>query len=78
MKVKVTRNFQITIPVEMREKLDIKEGDYVEVALDEREGAIIVKPYRRKWTTLKLGRRLTPEEIEEIVREATNEIASSY
>jgi AbrB family looped-hinge helix DNA binding protein len=78
MKVKVTRNFQITIPVEMREKLDIKEGDYVEVALDEREGAIIVKPYRRKWTTLKLGRRLTPEEIEEIVREATNEVASSY
>jgi hypothetical protein len=46
--------------------------------LDEREGAIIVKPYRRRWTTLKLGRRLTPEEIEEIVREATNEVASSY
>jgi len=78
MKVKVTRNFQITIPAEMREKLEIKEGDYVEVMLDEREGAIIVKPYRRRWTTLKLGRRLTPEEIEEIVREATNKVASSY
>jgi AbrB family looped-hinge helix DNA binding protein len=78
MKVKVTRHFQITIPAEMREKLEIKEGDYVEVMFDEREGAIIVKPYRRRWTTLKLGRRLTPEEIEEIVREATNEVASSY
>jgi len=78
MKVKVTRHFQITIPAEMREKLEIKEGDYVEVMLDEHEGAIIVKPYRRRWTTLKLGRRLTPEEIEEIVREATNEVASSY
>jgi len=62
----------------MREKLEIKEGDYVEVMFDEREGAIIVKPYRRRWTTLKLGRRLTSEEIEEIVREATNEVASSY
>jgi AbrB family looped-hinge helix DNA binding protein len=78
MKVKVTRHFQITIPAEMREKLEIKEGDYVEVMFDEREGAIIVKPYRRRWTTLKLGRRLTSEEIEEIVREATNEVASSY
>jgi len=78
MKVKVTRNFQITIPAEIREKLGIREGDYVEVTLSEREGAIIVKPYRRKWTTLRLGRRLTPEEIEEIVREAANEVARGH
>jgi len=78
MKVKVTRNFQITIPAEIREKLGIREGDYVEVTLSERENAIIVKPYRRKWTTLRLGRRLTPEEVEEIVREAVNEVASGH
>jgi len=78
MKVKVTRNFQITIPAEIREKLGIREGDYVEVTLSEHEGAIIVKPYRRKWTTLRLGRRLTPEEIEEIVREAVNEVACGH
>jgi len=75
MRVKVTRNFQITIPVEVRSKLGIKEGDYVEVELDEREGVILVKPYRRRWTTLKLGRRLTPEEIDEVVREALDEAA---
>uniref|UniRef100_A0A7J3X6E7 AbrB/MazE/SpoVT family DNA-binding domain-containing protein n=1 Tax=Thermofilum pendens TaxID=2269 RepID=A0A7J3X6E7_THEPE len=76
MRVKVTRNFQITIPAEVRSKLGIKEGDYVEVELDEREGVILVKPYRRKWTTLRLGRKLTPEEIEEVIREALNEAAS--
>jgi AbrB family looped-hinge helix DNA binding protein len=34
MKVKVTRNFQIAIPAEVREKLDIKEGDLIEEALN--------------------------------------------
>ena len=29
--VKVTRNSQITIPKDIREKLDIKEGDIVEI-----------------------------------------------
>jgi len=57
----------------VRSKLGIKEGDYVEVELDEREGVILVKPCRRKWTTLRLGRRLTPEGIEEIVGEALND-----
>lgn len=34
-RVKVTRNFQVTIPEEIREKMKIKEGDFVEVkALD--------------------------------------------
>jgi AbrB family looped-hinge helix DNA binding protein len=58
MKVKVTRNFQITIPAEIREKLEIKEGDYVEVMLDEREGAIIVKPYRRRWNHVKARQKV--------------------
>jgi AbrB family looped-hinge helix DNA binding protein len=34
MRVKVTRNFQITIPVDVRSRIGIKEGDYVEVELD--------------------------------------------
>jgi len=75
MRVRVTRNFQITIPAVVRSKLGIKEGDYVEVELDEREGVILVRPYRRKWTTLKLGRELSPERIDEIVRETLDEAA---
>jgi hypothetical protein len=34
-----------------------------------------VKPYRRRWTTLRLGRKLSPEEIGGIAREALNEAA---
>ncbi|WP_016730027.1 AbrB/MazE/SpoVT family DNA-binding domain-containing protein [Saccharolobus islandicus] len=57
MKVKVTRNFQVTIPSEIREKLGIKEGDYVEVTLDESNGTMIIKPYIRKWTTIRLNKK---------------------
>ncbi|MFP3301416.1 MAG: AbrB/MazE/SpoVT family DNA-binding domain-containing protein [Caldivirga sp.] len=74
MRVKVTRNFQITIPAEIRSKLDIREGDYVDITLNEKEGVIIIRPYRRRWTTLKLGRNLTPNEIEELIRETSNEV----
>ncbi|MFP3074576.1 MAG: AbrB/MazE/SpoVT family DNA-binding domain-containing protein [Caldivirga sp.] len=74
MRVKVTRNFQITIPAEIRSKLDIREGDYVDITLNEKEGVIIIRPYRRRWTTLKLGRNLTPDEIEELIRETGNEV----
>jgi len=58
--------------------LALEKGNYVEVVPSEREGAIIVKPYRRKWTTLRLDRKLTPEEVEEVVREAANEVASGH
>ncbi len=36
MKVKVTRNYQITIPAEIRRKMGLKLGDVLEVAYDER------------------------------------------
>ncbi|GAB6944226.1 AbrB/MazE/SpoVT family DNA-binding domain-containing protein [Vulcanisaeta sp. JCM 14467] len=77
MKVKVTRNFQITIPAEIREKLGIRVGDYVDVTYDEKEGVIIIRPYRRKWTTYTLGRKMTPEDIEEIISEVNDENANN-
>jgi len=73
MRVKVTRNYQVTIPAEIRSRLGIREGDYVEVTFDEKDGVIIIKPYRIKWTTFKLGRNITPEEVEELIREASND-----
>lgn len=40
--VKVTRNFQISIPKEIRAALQLEEGDYVE--LEERDGQIVLIP----------------------------------
>jgi len=38
--VKVTRNYQVTIPSNIRLKADIKEGSLVKVVYDEKEGVI--------------------------------------
>ena len=41
---KVTRNFQVSIPKEIRDRLRIEQGDIIEV--DERDGEIIMIPKR--------------------------------
>ncbi|BDC17576.1 AbrB/MazE/SpoVT family DNA-binding domain-containing protein [Acidianus sp. HS-5] len=73
MRVKVTRNFQITIPVEVREKLNIKEGEYVDVTANEEEGIIIIKPYRKKWTTVRLGKRINQSDIDKAIEDAIDD-----
>jgi len=40
-KVKVTRNYQVTIPQEVRKKLGIEEGDYVSIDTLSKTSAII-------------------------------------
>jgi len=74
--VKVTRNYQITIPATIREKIGIREGDYVEIIYDEKENVIKITPFRRKRLTIKLGRDVSVEEIEEAVEEFLNEATS--
>jgi len=44
--VKVSRNYQVTIPKKIREKLTIREGDLVVVEYDEANDMLIVKPYK--------------------------------
>lgn len=39
---KITRNFQISIPKEVRERLRLQEGDLIE--LEERDGQIVLIP----------------------------------
>ncbi|ASJ08827.1 AbrB family transcriptional regulator [Thermococcus siculi] len=68
---KVTRNYQITLPAEIRKALGIKEGELLEVELEGEK--IIVKRLKRKRKTLKLGERLTPEEIEKTIEEGMEE-----
>ena len=74
--VKVTRNYQVTIPSIVRAKAGIREGDIVEVWFDEQEGVIKIAPVRRRRLTIRLGRRVTVEEIEEGVEEFLDEATS--
>ncbi|WP_297497817.1 AbrB/MazE/SpoVT family DNA-binding domain-containing protein [Thermococcus sp.] len=68
---KVTRNYQITIPAEIRKALGIKEGEYLSVEL--RGDEIVIKRARKKWKTFRLGRKLTAKELERISEEAMEE-----
>jgi len=71
--VKVTRNYQVTIPASVRKEAGIEEGDLVKVYYDKSEGVIKIYKYRRKRLTIKLGRPLTVEEMEKAVEEALDE-----
>lgn len=44
MLMKITRHGQITLPKVVRERLDLAEGDYVEVEIPDDEKSILLKP----------------------------------
>lgn len=67
MKVKVTRNYQVSIPAEIRRLLGIKLGDILEVRYDEEREEIILRKVEERRRTLRAGRRLSPEEIERLI-----------
>ena len=64
-RVKVTRNYQVTIPASIRDKLGIKEGDILEVYLNGDE--IIMRKTKTSRPRVRLGKKLTLEEIEEAI-----------
>jgi len=68
---KVTRNYQITIPAEIRKALGIKEGEYLTVELRGEE--IVLRRARRMWKTYRLGRKYTLEEMEKMIEESIEE-----
>lgn len=62
---KVNRNFQVTIPKDVRRKAGIERGDTVMVQYDEEEDKVLVTPPKRgKRKTWVLGKRLRVDEIE--------------
>jgi AbrB family looped-hinge helix DNA binding protein len=71
--VKVTRNYQITIPATIRAAMEIREGDVVKVVYDGHEGVIKVIPLKRRRTVIRLGRSISVEEIEKAVEMMMNE-----
>lgn len=63
-RTKVTTKFQLTIPKDIREQIDLRPGEVVEVQLDD-EGEIIIKRFRRVKDPLKvlIGRTIFPRHI---------------
>ena len=71
--VRVTRNYQITIPAEVRRRLGIKAGDrVVEVEGDK----IVIRKASGGLPRIRLGLRLTPEEIDRLVEEGAARCSS--
>jgi Regulators of stationary/sporulation gene expression len=65
--VRVTRNYQITIPAEVRRRLGIKAGDRVVVEVE--GDKIVIRKAGGDLPRIRLGLRLTPEEIDRLVEE---------
>ncbi len=67
VKVKVTRNYQVTIPVEVREFLGIRVGSYIRFVIDPSMGRVYIEKAVTERKRLRLGRKLDPSEIDEII-----------
>ncbi|WP_099211540.1 AbrB/MazE/SpoVT family DNA-binding domain-containing protein [Thermococcus henrietii] len=72
---KVTRNYQITIPAEIRKALGIREGELLEVSIE--GDRIVLRRLRRERKRLKLGKNVTLGEIEKSIEEGMRECMGS-
>jgi looped-hinge helix DNA binding domain, AbrB family len=70
-RVKVTRNYQVTIPASIRNRLSIREGDILEFLIE--DDKIIIKKASSVRPRIRLGKRLTVEEIERDIERGLNE-----
>ncbi|GAB6947853.1 AbrB/MazE/SpoVT family DNA-binding domain-containing protein [Vulcanisaeta sp. JCM 16161] len=61
-KVKVTRNYQVTIPADIRERLGIRIGDVLIVYVE--DDKIVFRKLSDDRKRLTFGRKLTLEDIE--------------
>ncbi|GAB6945323.1 AbrB/MazE/SpoVT family DNA-binding domain-containing protein [Vulcanisaeta sp. JCM 14467] len=65
--VKVTRNYQVTIPASVRERLGIRIGDLLSVEVD--GDRIILRKVVQEIPTIRLGRELTIDDIDRLIEE---------
>lgn len=65
--VKVTRNFQVTIPASVRERLGIRVGDLLSVEVD--GDRIILRKVVQEIPMIRLGRDLTIDDINKLIEE---------
>ncbi len=68
---KLTRNFQLTIPAEIRRSLGLDIGDYVEI--EKEDDKIVLKKVKKERKTIKLGKDLDVEQIEEEIEKGMEE-----
>jgi AbrB family looped-hinge helix DNA binding protein len=73
MKTKITDKFQITIPKEIRKKMNLSQKDSIEWTIE--EGKIIIKPLKRKFLKYKGYIKVGEGNIEEDIQTAKNLIA---
>lgn len=75
---KVTRNYQVTIPVEIRKAVEVKAGDTLVIEYVPEEDAIKLRlPHRGPRKTRKLGHSLTPDDIERSIERGMDECLRS-
>jgi len=73
VRVKVTRNFQVTIPAEIRRALGIREGDLLEVRLE--GGKIVIEKVELELPLIRLGMSVTTEDVERLIEESAEKSA---
>jgi len=69
----VTRNFQVTIPAEIRRALGIREGDLLEVRLE--GGKIVIEKVELELPLIRLGMSVTTEDVERLIEESAEKSA---
>jgi len=75
---KVTRNYQVTIPSEIRKRVKVEAGDRLIVEYVEEEDAIELRlPHRGPRATRKLGHPLASEDIESSIERGMGECLRS-
>lgn len=75
--MKITRNYQTTIPADIRDKLGIKIGDRILVYID--KDRIIMRKLKGDITkiSIKLDKNTDAEYVENVIREVGDEIGRS-
>ena len=65
---KVTRNYQVTIPADVRNRAAVEKGDVLQVEFDESSGVIRLLPPRRGARKIvRLGRKIGLKDIDEAI-----------
>ncbi|WP_338602787.1 AbrB/MazE/SpoVT family DNA-binding domain-containing protein [Sulfolobus tengchongensis] len=70
-RVKVTKNYKVTIPASIREKIGLKEGDVLEVYLNGEE--IVFRKVKTTRPRKKLNEKLTVEKVEVYIEDGSSE-----
>jgi len=77
LEVKVTRNYQVTIPAEVRGKLGIRVGDKVVVSLE--GDSVVMRKVSGDFTRVRvrLKRKIDANYVESVIREVGEELGSA-